>query len=98
MCACVCVQAEILHSLTYLLDEARGQFPRLYFLSDDELIEMLAASRDVQQLLPTVRKCFPGVADIVFELPSAISSNSSGKISGASLALNGMYCEYCVYL
>jgi len=83
-------QAEILHSLSSLLDETRCQFPRLYFVSDEELVEVLAATtRDVRQLLPVARKCFPGIVDIVFEVPSAVEENFPGGSSGTRFALNG---------
>lgn len=85
-------KAEILHSLSSLLDETRCQFPRLYFMSDEELVEVLAASRDVQQLLPVARKCFPGIMDIVFEVPTAVDDSSTNGSSGTSFALNGMLC------
>jgi hypothetical protein len=86
---CCCYEAEILLSLSPLLDDTRSQFPRLYFVSDEELIEMLAVSRDVDQLLPIARKCFPGISDIIFEVPSSVNSGLAGRTSAALYSLNG---------
>lgn len=78
-----------MHSLGSLLDAARSQFPRLYFISDEELIEVLAVSHDAQQLLPVTRKCFPGIINISFEVPSFSNANALGRAALANYSLNG---------
>lgn len=52
---------EICSQLLYLLDSPRSEFPRLCFLSDGEVIELLSLHLTPRSLLPFVRKCFRGV-------------------------------------
>ncbi|KAG5837559.1 hypothetical protein ANANG_G00240630 [Anguilla anguilla] len=54
------ISAELLH----LLEEPRGQFPRLRFLSDGEVTELLSLHPEPSGLLPLVRKCFQGVQEL----------------------------------
>ena len=44
-------------------------FPRLYFLSDTDLLGLLAWSRNPKDLLLYVKKCFPGIVGLGFALP-----------------------------
>ncbi|XP_041127932.1 dynein heavy chain domain-containing protein 1 [Polyodon spathula] len=55
---------EISDHLGYLFDSPRAEFPRLYFLSDGELIQLLSAHVSPPSLLPLVRKCFPSVQEL----------------------------------
>jgi len=81
----------LLQSFSSLLDDTRSQFPRLYFVSDEELIEALAsAPNHSHQLHAMTRRCFPGILDIGFEL--ADSSHLLTTVSTChSLAVN---CEW----
>ncbi|XP_061072291.1 dynein heavy chain domain-containing protein 1 [Conger conger] len=46
------------------LDRPRDQFPRLCFLSDGEVMELLSLHPTPTSLLPLVRKCFQGVQEL----------------------------------
>ncbi|XP_071803571.1 dynein heavy chain domain-containing protein 1-like isoform X3 [Asterias amurensis] len=67
----ISTQEEILMDLQSLLSKIRMSCPRLYFLSDEELIDMLCMTRDKRRWIPLVRQIFPGIHDLQFDLPPA---------------------------
>ena len=52
------------------LEKLRLTFPRLYFTTDDDVINMMSVIRSPQHFIPTARKCFPGLETMRFELPT----------------------------
>ena len=71
---------DIQKSLEVLLEKKRMEFPRFYFLSNDELLSILAeASRDPECVQPHLRKLFENINRITFELDDIVNIISGEK-------------------
>ncbi|CAK72703.1 unnamed protein product (macronuclear) [Paramecium tetraurelia] len=64
-------------ALDEFLEKKRDAFQRFYFLSNDELLDILSNAKNVQSIQPYLRKCFENLVKIQFDQ----SENAIGMIS-----------------
>ena len=53
-------------NLNNYLEDKRKKFPRLYFLANDDIYDILREARNPKKVVPYLKKLFEGIKDLVF--------------------------------
>ncbi|WAR21987.1 DYH2-like protein [Mya arenaria] len=87
---------EIQKSLDMYLETKRQIFPRFYFLSNDDLLEILGQSKNPEAVQPHLKKCFDNIKSLKM---SKQGMNMKWEAAGMS-STEGEYVEFikAVYL
>ncbi|KAG8540041.1 hypothetical protein GDO81_019936 [Engystomops pustulosus] len=77
-------------SLDMYLETKRHIFPRFYFLSNDDLLEILGQSRNPEAVQPHLKKCFDNIKSLKIQKIGASSKSEAGGMFSAE----GEYVEF----
>ena len=69
------------------LESKRVVFPRFYFLSNEELLEILAQTRNPHAVQPHLRKCFDAISKLEFGVAGKAVPGQEVKLTSDIIAM-----------
>ncbi|XP_015280495.1 PREDICTED: LOW QUALITY PROTEIN: dynein heavy chain domain-containing protein 1 [Gekko japonicus] len=84
----------IIGALAYVLEATRMGFPRLFFLSNEELVAMVATATEPADASAWSQRCFPGVRQLQLTVPSAAQTLSAFSAQAPELQVAGLVGDH----
>ncbi|XP_060119766.1 dynein heavy chain domain-containing protein 1 [Heteronotia binoei] len=84
----------IMRALDYVLEATRMGFPRLFFLSNEELVAMVATAAEPADASAWSQRCFPGVRQLQLRLPSTVQTVSAFSAQAQEMQVTGLVGDH----
>ncbi|KAH0625314.1 hypothetical protein JD844_033823 [Phrynosoma platyrhinos] len=84
----------IIRALDYVLEATRMGFPRLFFLSNEELVALVATASEPAEASAWSQRCFPGVRELQLNMASATQNRTTFSAELPVVEVTGLVGEH----